>query len=47
MQPPPFIPGLQLCGGFYREAVRPILDTHFPGLPYRRAHRAQVRDAGI
>jgi hypothetical protein len=34
---PTFIPGLQLCGGFYREAVLPILDQHFPGLEYSAA----------
>lgn len=31
---PPFIPGLTLCGDFYREAVRLILDDAFPGLPH-------------
>ncbi len=34
---PAFIPGLQLSGTFYREAVRPILDVHFPGLIYAAA----------
>ncbi len=34
---PEFIPGLQLSQAFYDEAVRPILDTHFPGLPYSAA----------
>ncbi|HPH96070.1 MAG TPA: DUF4037 domain-containing protein [Anaerolineaceae bacterium] len=37
MRHPPFIPGLQLSGLFYREAVRPILDAHFPGLPHSAA----------
>jgi len=31
---PEFIPGLQLSGIFYAEAVKPILDTHIPGLPH-------------
>lgn len=33
----PFTPGMQLCGAFYQEAVRPILDAHFPGLEYSAA----------
>ena len=33
----PFIPGLTLCGDFYREAVRPILDDAFPGLTHSAA----------
>jgi len=32
-----FIPGLQLSEAFYREAVAPILDAHFPGLIYAAA----------
>ncbi len=32
-----FMPGLQLSEAFYREAVTPILDTHFPGLTYAAA----------
>lgn len=39
---PPFIPGLTLCGDFYREAVRPILDDAFPGL----AHSAALIGSG-
>lgn len=31
---PDFVPGLALAGQFYREAVRPILDEAFPGLPH-------------
>ncbi len=31
---PAFIPGLQLSGQFYAEAVRPILDAEFPGLSH-------------
>jgi hypothetical protein len=34
---PEFIPGLQLSQAFYWEAVRPILETHFPGLPHSAA----------
>jgi hypothetical protein len=34
---PEFIPGLQLSEAFYHETVRPILDTHFPGLAYSAA----------
>ncbi|WP_163509868.1 DUF4037 domain-containing protein [Fodinicola acaciae] len=32
-----FIPGLQLSRLFYAEAVRPLLDRHFPGLPHAAA----------
>src|SRR5260370_41587888 len=32
-----FLPGLELCRLFYWEAVRPILDTAFPGLPHSAA----------
>jgi hypothetical protein len=31
---PTFIPGIELSRRFYQEAVRPLLDTHFPGLPH-------------
>jgi hypothetical protein len=34
---PAFIPGLALCEAFYREAVRPVLDAHFPGLAHSAA----------
>ena len=34
---PDFIPGLQLSQAYYWEAVRPILDKHFPGLPHAAA----------
>ena len=37
-----FIPGLIICGDFYREAVRPILDDAFPGL----AHSAALIGSG-
>jgi hypothetical protein len=31
---PQFVPGLKLSRLFYRKAVKPILDRHFPGLRY-------------
>src|SRR5215207_5372024 len=34
---PTFIPGLELSRRFYWEAVRPVLDAHFPGLPHAAA----------
>ncbi len=34
---PDFIPGLELCRRFYREAVRPVLDAEFPGLKHAAA----------
>ena len=34
---PAFIPGLRLCGLFYEDAVRPILETEFPSLRYSAA----------
>ncbi len=34
---PDFIPGLRLSELFYREAVGPLLDSHFPGLPHSAA----------
>jgi hypothetical protein len=33
-----FIPGVELSRRFYLEAVRPILEAHFPGLPHAAAH---------
>lgn len=30
----PFVKGLKLSELLYREAVRPILDRHFAGVPY-------------
>ena len=41
----PFIPGLELGRVFYEEAVRPILDRHFPGLVHgagRLGHGSDV-----
>jgi uncharacterized protein DUF4037 len=34
---PAFIPGIRLCGLFYEEVVRPILETAFPSLVYSAA----------
>ncbi len=34
---PEFIPGLQLSQAYYWEAIRPILDQHFPGLQHSAA----------
>ena len=34
---PPFIPGIQLNKHFYREAIRPILESRFPGLAHSAA----------
>jgi hypothetical protein len=34
---PAFVPGLELAGDFYREAVRPVLRAEFPRLPYSAA----------
>jgi hypothetical protein len=34
---PGFVPGLTLSGFFYHEAVRPLLDARFPGLPHAAA----------
>lgn len=34
---PTFIPGLELCGQFFREAVQPVLESEFPGLRYDAA----------
>lgn len=39
---PPFIKGLVLCELFYSEAVRPVLDAHFPQI----AHSAARLDFG-
>ena len=32
-----FIPGIELAGKFYNEAVRPILESDFSGVPYSAA----------
>jgi len=34
---PPFVPGLELAEGFYRDEVEPILKVHYPGLKYSAA----------
>jgi len=35
---PLFIPGVELSRRFYQEAVSPILEARFPGLPHAAAH---------
>jgi hypothetical protein len=35
--PAPFIPGLELAGGFFADVVRPLLAEAFPQLPYAAA----------
>ncbi|KAA2266597.1 DUF4037 domain-containing protein [Solihabitans fulvus] len=35
--PPAFIPGIELSARLYREAVRPLLSDHFPGLTHTAA----------
>ena len=35
--PPSFLPGLRLCRHLYVEAVRPLLDRAYPGLPHAAA----------
>ncbi|MDG6109268.1 DUF4037 domain-containing protein [Dactylosporangium aurantiacum] len=32
-----FLPGVRLCGVFYRDAVRPLLQAHHPGLAHAAA----------
>jgi hypothetical protein len=32
-----FVPGIELCRQFYEQAVRPVLDASFPGLPHSAA----------
>ena len=34
---PPFLPGLELCRLYYRDAVRPLLDREYPDLVYSAA----------
>lgn len=34
---PDFVPGLELSRILYEEAVRPVLDSAYPGLPYAAA----------
>jgi hypothetical protein len=34
---PKFIPGLELAGSFFRQEVKPILDSHYPRLEYSAA----------
>ncbi len=39
-----FLPGRELSCRFYEEAVRPLLDEHFPGLPHAAAHLGRGSD---
>lgn len=39
-----FIPGLELCEIFYREAVKPILEEFYPELVYSAAHMGPGSD---
>jgi len=39
-----FLPGLDLSGAFYKEAVKPIIDKHFPELTYSAARIGQGSD---
>jgi len=39
-----FLPGRELSHRFYEEAVRPLLDEHFPGLPHAAAHLGRGSD---
>src|SRR3712207_7608497 len=41
---PQFIPGIELSRRFYFEAIRPILDRHYPGLPHAAAHLGSGSD---
>lgn len=36
-----FVPGLQLCQAFYAEAVRPLVEHAYPGLPHAAARVGQ------
>jgi Domain of unknown function (DUF4037) len=40
----PFVAGAELGRRFYAQAVRPLLDTEFPGLPHAAAHLGQGSD---
>jgi hypothetical protein len=33
----PYVPGIQLCGRYYWQVIRPILDEHVHGLPHAAA----------
>jgi hypothetical protein len=43
-QPHEFLPGLDLSEAFYEEAVKPIIDKHFPELVYSAARIGQGSD---
>jgi len=40
----PFVAGAELGRRFYAEAVRPLLDAEFPGLPHAAAHLGEGSD---
>jgi hypothetical protein len=40
----PFVPGAELSRRFYADAVRPVLDADFPGLPHAAAHLGDGSD---
>lgn len=44
VMPPQFIPGLKLVERFYRDAVNPLLEAHFPGLPHAAARLGHGSD---
>src|SRR3989442_884211 len=39
-----FLPGRELSRRLYEEAVHPLLDEHFPGLPHAAAHLGRGSD---
>ncbi|MHA2384500.1 MAG: hypothetical protein ACXACT_18160 [Candidatus Thorarchaeota archaeon] len=39
-----FLPGLDLSEAFYEQAVKPIMDKHFPELAYSAARIGQGSD---
>src|SRR5947209_1980723 len=41
---PAFLAGRELSRRFYEEAVRPLLEEHFPSLPYAAAHLGRGSD---
>lgn len=41
---PPFLSGRELSHRFYKQAVRPLLEEHFAGLPHAAAHLGKGSD---
>jgi hypothetical protein len=39
-----FIPGLELCELFFKEAVQPLMEKHYPDLDYSAAHMGSGSD---